>query len=266
MAASAHATVTMNLSSGSSPGGAYFASLEGAAFIGYYGSISPANEIVTANELVGIYEFTVTASSGPTLNSPYYATCISPAGDLTTASVTYTQTSFANAAPGANPALWSGLAGPDGGYGIQNANYLYQELASTIIHEVEVNGNKPAYDNQAAAMALAMYTALYNSTGYGTYNASGPFQLPYLALDPTVQALYNYDLNTVLPGMNPNLVNPYGVLVPDQNPITGQDLILLGGYQDGYPVPEPSTVIAGALLLLPFGASTMRIIRRKSAV
>jgi hypothetical protein len=32
------------------------------------------------------------------------------------------------------------------------------------------------------------------------------------------------------------------------------------------PVPEPSTVIAGALLLLPFGASTMRILRnRKSA-
>lgn len=30
-------------------------------------------------------------------------------------------------------------------------------------------------------------------------------------------------------------------------------------------VPEPSTVIAGALLLLPFGASAIRIIRRKKA-
>jgi hypothetical protein len=29
-------------------------------------------------------------------------------------------------------------------------------------------------------------------------------------------------------------------------------------------VPEPSTVIAGALLLLPFGASTLRILRKKS--
>ena len=28
------------------------------------------------------------------------------------------------------------------------------------------------------------------------------------------------------------------------------------------PVPEPTTMIAGALLLLPFGASTLRILRR----
>ena len=27
-------------------------------------------------------------------------------------------------------------------------------------------------------------------------------------------------------------------------------------------VPEPTTIIAGALLLLPFGASTLRILRR----
>ncbi|MGO8699205.1 MAG: hypothetical protein ACLQVY_15970 [Limisphaerales bacterium] len=30
-------------------------------------------------------------------------------------------------------------------------------------------------------------------------------------------------------------------------------------------VPEPSTMIAGALMLLPFGASTMRILRRKNS-
>jgi len=28
-------------------------------------------------------------------------------------------------------------------------------------------------------------------------------------------------------------------------------------------VPEPTTVIAGALLLLPFGASTLRVLRKK---
>ena len=28
------------------------------------------------------------------------------------------------------------------------------------------------------------------------------------------------------------------------------------------PVPEPTTVIAGALLLLPFGASTLRLLRK----
>jgi hypothetical protein len=29
-------------------------------------------------------------------------------------------------------------------------------------------------------------------------------------------------------------------------------------------VPEPTTMIAGALLLLPFGASTLRILRRRT--
>jgi hypothetical protein len=32
------------------------------------------------------------------------------------------------------------------------------------------------------------------------------------------------------------------------------------------PVPEPTTMVAGALLLLPFGASTLRIVRKKRAV
>ena len=30
------------------------------------------------------------------------------------------------------------------------------------------------------------------------------------------------------------------------------------------PVPEPTTMIAGALLLLPFGASTLRMLRKKT--
>jgi len=34
-------------------------------------------------------------------------------------------------------------------------------------------------------------------------------------------------------------------------------------YADAVPVPEPATMIAGALLLLPFGASIMRMLRNK---
>ena len=30
-------------------------------------------------------------------------------------------------------------------------------------------------------------------------------------------------------------------------------------------VPEPATILAGVLTLLPFGASTLRILRRKQA-
>jgi hypothetical protein len=55
-----------------------------------------------------------------------------------------------------------------------------------------------------------------------------------------------------------------------------EDLVLSGSdrdYQDMVllvsqitPVPEPATVLAGVLLLLPFGASMLRILRSKSAV
>jgi len=38
----------------------------------------------------------------------------------------------------------------------------------------------------------------------------------------------------------------------------------LSGYWLSTPVPEPTTVLAGALLLLPFGASTLRILRKKN--
>jgi hypothetical protein len=45
---------------------------------------------------------------------------------------------------------------------------------------------------------------------------------------------------------------------------------LLGGVADNTQgfvvVPEPTTLVAGALLLLPFGASTLRIVRKKRAV
>jgi hypothetical protein len=48
------------------------------------------------------------------------------------------------------------------------------------------------------------------------------------------------------------------------------DVLLCDGYWqwcgnkwDNVPVPEPTTMIAGALLLLPFGASTLRILRKR---
>jgi len=39
----------------------------------------------------------------------------------------------------------------------------------------------------------------------------------------------------------------------------------LGPNMQFAPVPEPTTMIAGALLLLPFGASTLRMLRRRTA-
>jgi len=59
--------------------------------------------------------------------------------------------------------------------------------------------------------------------------------------------------------MPPLLVN-FEVFI-NQNDLVGETILEWTG--DVFvPVPEPSTLVAGALLLLPFGASTLRILRK----
>jgi hypothetical protein len=41
--------------------------------------------------------------------------------------------------------------------------------------------------------------------------------------------------------------------------------VSLAQFQSDVEVPEPTTLVAGALLLLPFGASTLRVLRKKHA-
>jgi hypothetical protein len=53
--------------------------------------------------------------------------------------------------------------------------------------------------------------------------------------------------------MVPQIADP----IAERHPTDGQHAAA--------PVPEPTTLIAGALLLLPFGASTLRILRRRTA-
>jgi hypothetical protein len=262
MLANAHATVTMTLASG------YFAAENSGAFDATLGG----TPIIASDDLIGIYSFNISAGSVPNLASPFYATCISPAGLLDGATHTYDTLSFADAEPGLNPpgvggsTGWAGATPAlGGGYGIQNANYLYSLLSPGII-------SSPNAD-QGAAMALAMYTVLYNSTAYCVYSASGPFQLSggVSALGSVGNVLADY--KTDLQDLNGFTASPPAVgYVLKPNPTfsgAGQDMILLAsGNPSGYttPVPEPTTIISGALLLLPFGASTLRVLRRNRLV
>jgi hypothetical protein len=55
-------------------------------------------------------------------------------------------------------------------------------------------------------------------------------------------------------------------LDPNPQDSVTYDMLRIGTtWADVVPVPEPATMIAGALLLLPFGASTLRILRRNRA-
>jgi hypothetical protein len=89
----------------------------------------------------------------------------------------------------------------------------------------------------------------------GTYNPIthqyDAGELDLLNIDPSQTTLYvTKDLRFVILDGNPNINN-------------GISQVSVSSVQQSYhQVPEPTTIIAGALLLLPFGASTLRILRK----
>jgi hypothetical protein len=209
-------------------------------------SAGSAGATIAGNELIGIYRFNSSGNEGPA--NPFWSTCLSPAGRLDWGTHDYTSFNFVAGSTGNNPASWSTVGTGDSG--IQNAQYLWRLFSPTII----ASGNA----NQGAGLALAMYEALYDSTGYGTYNSAnnGTFYVTS-GLSGAVQTAYNSYLGALnFAAVNANLGNGYVLRSTEIG--AGQDLIW-----NVEPVPEPTTMIAGALLLLPFGASTLRILRRK---
>ena len=67
---------------------------------------------------------------------------------------------------------------------------------------------------------------------------------------------------TLNPGDSVTLKWAQSVYVGDKNMAQGIDNFKFGDNNDLAAVPEPTTMIAGALLLLPFGASTLRMLRK----
>jgi AraC-like DNA-binding protein len=188
MAANAHATtVAMTCTSGT------FAAENSGSFDAYLGTMN--NQMINGNDLIGIYAFQINSinPNNLTISSPFYATCLSPQGVLYTGTpYTYTVESYVTASPGLDPGSWVS-PGKAPYAGILNANYLFQTLSGSIISSQNAD--------QGAAMALAMYTALYNSTGYGTVadgadlsapNGQAQFVIP--GLTGSVLSYYENDL------------------------------------------------------------------------
>ena len=108
---------------------------------------------------------------------------------------------------------------------------------------------------------MAMYDALYNSTDYGVVG-SGPFAVSSWGGHSGALT----DFNNYLAGLNPtgvqnNKATGY-VLVPTPTGGSGDNQEFIINFT---PVPEPTTMLAGALLLLPFGVSTLRFVRKNRA-
>jgi hypothetical protein len=161
--------------------------------------------------------------------------------------------SFGSAVSTALPAAWAtatvnGVAGVQ--VGIQNAAFLWNAF-----------GGKVTTGSQGAGLAEAMYQVLYDSTGYGALNTGILSFTPEFGTDQIAQDYYKECIDYLAANGSAVAENVHnmGILVPnpeDSSIGAGQEFIFISA------VPEPSTIIAGALMLLPFGASTLRILRR----
>ena len=226
----------------------FTADLNVPGFPGYSG------QVINGNDAIGIYAFNVSPGSIPNPGSPFYSVCLSPAGLLDGGGpYKYDDWAFSIASPGIYPNQWAvGSSGQP--YGINNAAYLWATYGTTV--------RQSGDSAKAAALEFAVWTALYNSTGYGNQLGNNYFTIN--GLSGTTLSDYNQFLGDLASMQNRayytgNILEGQGA---SAGPNTGQSQEF---FYLGTPVPEPTTMVAGALLLLPFGASTLRFLRKNRA-
>jgi hypothetical protein len=156
---------------------------------------------------------------------------------------------------------------------IQNAAhifYTYGDIGNGGINTAV--GGTPLTVDQMAALQVAIWIALYDTTGTGAVDPSGTFQ--YLSTGVTDPI--NGFVTQYLSSLDGSYLNTGYLLQPD--PLSGpgrtqgnsdgqlpQELLMgsqIAQGQGNPSVPEPTTIFAAAALLLPLGASTIRILRK----
>ena len=164
-----------------------------------------------------------------------------------------------SASSGVNPAWGTGGNPGSAAAAIQNAAYLFYHYG-----DLAAGGIGGSVDNMTA-LQLAVWDVLYNTDIGGKVTGT---RFSYSGENNTVKN----DVNNWISALNSMAyVGKFGytgfLLYPDPatsagtvNPSFGnieppQELMIA--------VPETTTIIAGALLLLPFGASTLRILNKK---
>jgi len=206
-----------------------------------------SNQDISENCYAGIFGLNANDTSSHTSGTIY--TFCTDVGVNWTSGSAYTAVQFAGQT-GVNP-TWANTPAS-----IQNASFLYNNYFIPNAAAFEADGNL------GAGMQLAIWKLLYDTKADGTVgtldNINGSFRATGFG-SGVAQAniLLNY-VNTARGNgtfvqyidtwLKPDLGNSQGMIY---NALT--------------PVPEPTTMIAGALLLVPFGASTLRTFRRNRA-
>lgn len=126
--------------------------------------------------------------------------------------------------------------------------------------------------NEQTALQLAVWATLYNTTTVGgspstslnvdgtSSSANGVDRFKVISADTANSSTVIGDANYMISHINWSAVYSGDLMVPDpssQNGEVAQEMLY-----DVTPAPEPTTLIAGALLVLPFGASTLRFVRK----
>jgi hypothetical protein len=219
----------------------------------------PGGATWTPNGLIGLYSVQVSASDNAILpvGSTFWTTCLSPGGEVDLASHTYDLATFAQANPGINPSAWA-YSGSDY-WGIQNASYLWKSFA------LNNSGAPVVNQDQATGLALAMYAALYDSTGYGLLGGS-KFTLNTVGLKQEIVDAYNADTAYLISHASDVINNLAAgfVLVPDpQTSNSGQEFIVLAPPgMNVVSAPEPTATGIGAAVFS--GVLALRALRRRA--
>jgi len=173
-----------------------------------------------------------------TTNQVLTGFCLSPDGGLQYGLTAYDPITPEAAKFGSDPSVWSTTGG------IENAVYIWSQHGSTITSI-----------NDGAALGLALWAAIYNSTAVGSVNASGRFSVS--GANPGIATAFASDL-AELNAAGPDAVqatynqNPASILRPVDTSM--QDLIVAARPSSGSALaPEPSSFFALAALLATMG-------------
>ena len=174
----------------------------------------------------------------PATDQAFTAFCLSPTGLMYPGLAAYNPLTPDAAKYGLNPATWS----PSGG--IENAVYIWNQNRLTLTN-----------NTGGAALGLAIWAALYNSTAVGNVSLNGPFSVSGAGLTPEMLSLGLSQIAAL------NAAGQSGVeSVYNQHPATilrpvdasMQDLIIPNpAHSSPAPAlaPEPSSFFALAALL-----------------
>lgn len=141
-----------------------------------------------------------------------------------------------------------------------NASLVFTWAGDTVQNGINSSGTLTVNDNSGSLSLVSLVfqygsTVFSGNTFYGTVSqlADGDVTLNgYAALSPSG---ISWSVNNGLPSTAPN--------ENAANNANGSGSVTYGDWVPQVTaVPEPATVVSGALLLLPFGVSVTRIIRK----